>query len=63
MYQFSEKERQALEQISLPLVFFQNIDGQNVPLLVSDGVCDLLGITREQMLKEQRWSKFDRVHP
>ena len=63
MYRFSEKGRQALEQASLPLVFFQNIDGQNVPLLVSDGVCRLLGITREQMLKEQRWSKFDRVHP
>ena len=63
MYQFSEKGRQALEQISLPLVFFQNIDGQNVPLLVSEGFCDLLGITREQMMNEQRWSKFDRVHP
>ena len=63
MYLFSEKGRQALEQVSLPLVFFQNVDGQNVPLLVSDGFCSLLGITREQMLKEQRWSKFDRIHP
>ena len=52
-----------MEQISLPLVFFQNIDGQNIPLLVSDGICSLLGIAREQMMKEQRWSKFDRVHP
>ena len=42
MYQFSEKGKQALEQVSLPLVFFQNIDGQNVPLLVSNGVCDML---------------------
>ena len=63
MYQFSEKGRQALEQVSLPLVFFQNIDGQNVPLLVSDGVCDMLGVTREQMMSEQTGSKFDRVHP
>ena len=63
MYQFSEKGRQALEQVSLPLVFFQNIDGQNIPLLVSDGLCSLLGIPRDQILKEQRWSKFDRVHP
>ena len=63
MYQFSEKGRQALERVSLPLVFFENIESQNVPLLVSDGFCDLLGISREQMLKEQRWSKFDRVHP
>ena len=63
MYQFTETGRQALERVSLPLVFFQNTDGQNVPLLVSDGFCDLLGITREQMMEEQRWSKFDRIHP
>ena len=63
MYQFSDKGRQALEQVSLPLVFFQEIEGENIPLLVSDGFCDLLGIKREQMMEEQRWSKFDRVHP
>ena len=63
MYQFTDKGRKALEQLSLPLSFFQQIDGQNVPLLVSDGFCDMMGIEREQMLKEQQWSKFDRIHP
>ena len=63
MYQFSEKGRQALEHVSLPLVFFQDVDGQNVPLLVSDGFCNLLGITRDQMMNEQSRSKFDRIHP
>ena len=63
MYQFSEEGRQALEQTSLPLVVFQNVDGRNIPLLASDGFCGLLGITREQMLDEQTRSKFDRIHP
>ena len=63
MYQFSEQGRKGLEQLSLPLSFFQQEDGQNIPLLVSDGFCDLLGISREQMMNEQRWSKFDRIHP
>ena len=63
MYQFSEETRKALEQIELPLSFFQEIDGKNIPVLVSDGFCRLMGLTREQMLKEQQWSKFDRIHP
>ncbi len=63
MYQFSDKGRQALEHVSLPLVFFQDVDGQNVPLLVSDGFCNLLGITRDQMMNEQSRCKFDRIHP
>ena len=63
MYQFTDQGRKALEQLSLPLCFFQQMDGQNIPLLVSDGFCDMMGISREQMLKEQRWSKFDRIHP
>ena len=63
MYQFTDQGRKALEQLSLPLCFFQQTDGQNIPLLVSDGFCDMMGISRKQMLKEQRWSKFDRIHP
>ena len=63
MYQFTDQGRKALEHLSLPLCFFQQTDGQNIPLLVSDGFCDMMGISREQMLKEQRWSKFDRIHP
>ena len=63
MYQFSEAGREALEKLSLPMAFFQDRDGRNIPLLVSDGFCGLLGITREQMMKEQQSSKFDRIHP
>ena len=63
MYQIDGRGRRALERLSLPLAFFQNIDGQNIPILVSDGFCNMLGINREQMMEEQRWSKFDRIHP
>ena len=63
MYQFTDQGRKALEQLTLPLCFFQQIDGQNIPLLVSDGFCDMMGISRGQMMEEQRWSKFERLHP
>ena len=63
MYQLSDQSRSALEGLSMPLALFQNIGEQNIPLLVSDGFCSLLGIGREQLMEEQRGSKFDRIHP
>ena len=46
MYQFTRESRNALERMALPLAFFQNTDGKNLPLLISDGFCSLLGIQR-----------------
>ena len=63
MYQFSDENRKALERLSLAMAFFQDIDGKNIPLLVSDGFCALLGIEREQVMQEQTGSKFERIHP
>ena len=63
MYQFSDEARRALEQLELPLVFFQETDGQNIPILVSDGLCRMLGLDRTTIMQEQTGSKFDRVHP
>ena len=63
MYQFADKSRKALEQLSLPLAVFQNTDGKNVPLLVTDGFCALMGVERTRMMKEQESSKFGRIHP
>ncbi|MBR3334849.1 MAG: EAL domain-containing protein [Clostridia bacterium] len=63
MYQFSDKNRKALEQLALPLAIFQNVDGKNVPVLVTEGFCTLLGVQRDRVMKEQKSSKFDRIHP
>ena len=63
MYQFTRESRNALERMALPLAFFQNTDGKNLPLLISDGFCSLLGIQREQVMQEQMGSKFERIHP
>ena len=63
MYQFTDKSRKALERLSLPVAFFQDIDGKNMPVLVSDGFCALLGLERERMMQEQTGSKFERIHP
>lgn len=63
MYQFSDKNRKALEQLALPLAIFQNADRKNVPILVTDGFCTLLGVERDRVMKEQESSKFERIHP
>ena len=63
MYQFSEQGRNSLERLTLPLAFFEGTHGQNVPVLVSDGYCALLGVTRETLMHEQTISKNERIHP
>ena len=63
MYQFSEEARKALEQSALPLACFQNVEDGNTPILVSDGYCNILGLSREELLAEQKWGKFVRIHP
>ena len=63
MYQFSDKNRKTLEQLALPLAIFQNVDGKNIPVLVTEGFCALLGVERDRVMKEQESSKFDRIHP
>ena len=63
MYRFSDTARKSLEKVALPMAFFQEIDGKNIPVLVSDGYCELMGLSRDQMMQEQKRSKFDRIHP
>ena len=63
MYQFPEKIREAYEAMPAALVYDQLIDGKVVPLLVSDGFCNLVGMDREHALAWFREGQFERLHP
>ena len=63
MYTFPEETRKAYEALPLALVFDQLIDGKVVPLLVSDGFCELVGMDRENAMAWFTEGQFERLHP
>ena len=63
LYIFPEDVRRALEAQPLALVYDQYIDGKVVPLLVSDGFCQLVGKPRDMAMAWFAESQFERVHP
>ena len=46
-YQYSEQQRSFIETSVIPFAFFRVIDGRVKTILVSDGLCVLLGESRE----------------
>ena len=63
MYIFPEELRKAYEAQPIALVYDQLIDGKVVPLLVSDGFCDLVGMDREHAMAWFLEGQFERIHP
>ena len=63
MYSFPNDLRQAYESSPLSFVYYQGIDGQAVPILVSDGFCRNTGMDRENVLEWLRMGLFERIHP
>ncbi len=63
MYTFPADIRSAYESLPVALVFDQYIDGQVVPLLVSDGFCELVGLERPKAIKWFSRGQFGRIHP
>ena len=63
MYQFSNEMRKAYESQPAAFVYYQSIDGNTVPLLVSDGFCKLFGRDRENVMIQMKEARFERIHP
>ena len=63
MYIFPEELRKAYEAQPIALVYDQLIDGKVVPLLVSDGFCDQVGMDREHAMAWFLEGQFERIHP
>ena len=63
MYTFPDEIRKAYEALPAAMVFDQFIDGKVVPLLISDGFCELIGMDREHAMAWFREGQYERLHP
>ena len=63
MYQFPENLRKAYESQPAALVYDQFIDGKVVPILVSDGFCELVNMDRAHAMEWFQEGQFERLHP
>ena len=63
MYTFPEELRIAYESSPLSFVYYQNSDGQAVPILASEGFCRNTGMDRKNVLKWLGAGIFERMHP
>lgn len=63
MYTFPDEIRKAYESQPIAMVYDQLIDGKVVPLLVTDGFCELVGLDREHAMEWFREGQYERLHP
>ena len=63
MYQFPENLRKAYESQPSAFVYDELIDGKVIPLLVSDGFCELVNMDRAHAMEWFREGQFERLHP
>ena len=62
-YEFSQVERTTLERLNIPLAIYQYIDKRVVTLLVTDGMCKLMGMEREDVIKLLDEDMYRDTHP
>ena len=63
MYQFTEELRRNYESMRTPLAYFEVKDGGVFALLVSDGLCELTGIERENLVDMLSHDRMGLFHP
>ena len=63
MYQFSEDLRKHYESMLTPLAYYALRDGRMVPLLVSDGLCEMVGLERGKLLELLSHGRLELLHP
>ncbi|SDH29960.1 diguanylate cyclase (GGDEF) domain-containing protein [Pseudobutyrivibrio sp. 49] len=62
-YQFGEIERAALEQLNIAMAIYQYIDKRVVTLLVTDGMCKLMGMERKDVTAYLDDDMYKDTHP
>ena len=63
MYQFSEDLRKHYESMTTPLAYYEAKDEGLVALLVSDGLCEMMGLDRERLVELLSRSRLELIHP
>ncbi|MCR5526590.1 MAG: EAL domain-containing protein [Lachnospiraceae bacterium] len=62
-YIYSEKQMELWESECVPLVVFQAKEGKSDLLLVSDGMCEMIGLERENSVENLTDSYCEILHP
>ncbi len=62
-YMIPPEMRSAYEKSPLSFVYYQNVNGKAVPVLVSEGFCRSVGYERGLVLKWLEAGLFERMHP
>ena len=62
-YEFGDKERMALEKLNIPMAIYQFIDKRVVTLLVTDGLCNLMGFKRDEVIRILDNDMYRDTHP
>lgn len=57
------EQRAAYESLSTPLAIYQLINNKVITLLVSDGLCEMVGKNRSDLTKHYNENMFGNVHP
>ena len=63
MYIFPEDQRLIYESMRVPFVIYQYVDGQVVPVLLSDGFCEQMEADRDKLMKQLSAGQYDTMHP
>lgn len=62
-YQFSEIEKEALEQLNIAMAIYQFIDKRVMTVLVTNGMCKLMGMERDEAVKLLDEDMYKDTHP
>ena len=62
-YQLSDVERVTLEKLNVPMAIYQFIDKRVVTLLVTDGLCNIMGMERNAVVKLLDNDMYRDTHP
>ncbi len=63
MYQFTEELRKHYESMLTPLAYYEAKDDGLVALLVSDGMCELMGLERDNLVEVLSRARLELLHP
>ena len=63
MYQFPDQLRKTYESMRIPFAMYQYLNRKIVPVLVSDGLCDQMGMNREKLMKLLAAGQYESMHP
>ena len=62
-YKFSPEERRLYEKLPIPMAIYQVIRGEQITVLVSDQLCKLHSLKREDLIYALNHSSYGFVHP